>query len=532
MSTGRILKRSGSWLLESPGFLLFLCILYPKLWIFHKNTFIFLISDLLREAAWTAVLCAPLLLLDLFVHFLKPRGWPRRSLDFLVVMLGGTIVLALKFPEIPPYTFLFPGAFLLSLPALRWRKFLYVILIIGLCTREIWCFSGRIFPTEYMPDPSLVPKPVSLPITFKHKPNIYLFLLESYTSNKALREIYHLPQNGLMTFLAEQNFSILEDCYANYDHTHGTAGALFFMNHHYHNYKYRELPIELHGAIFGRSPVYSTLKAQGYRICAINCLGVDTFRKWNRDVMETSYLDFRYLASYGLCRFYKIAKDFGFSETFSVFVNAVDWWADLIGGKTRSFSISAEDFLQDYLEERKAPPHFFLIYAGTDHSFGAGMNTDRGRESLDSFEKKEYPSFLQSANAELMPLLKVIHRHDPGALIVLMGDHGPRRYRGVEKGQGDVNALIRSYGIEPSLAALDAVGIFCAIKWPVPSYSEGQIISPVNLFRHIFAALTEDPSLLNHCVPNDSYASDAVSKLFKVVENGQPLKEWKFFSEH
>ncbi|MDR2412162.1 MAG: hypothetical protein LBD66_00955 [Holosporales bacterium] len=177
----------------------------------QKHYVFSLTSDLLRESAWTVALCAPLLLLDFFAHFLKPRSWSCRSFDFLVVMLGGTIVLTLKSPETPPYMFLFLGAFFLSLPALRWRKFLYIILIIGLCTREIWCFMGRLFPTEYMPDPSLVPESVSLPVTFKHKPNIYLFLLESYTSNKALREIYHLPQNGLMTFLEEQNFSILSE---------------------------------------------------------------------------------------------------------------------------------------------------------------------------------------------------------------------------------------------------------------------------------------------------------------------------------
>jgi hypothetical protein len=195
------------------------------------------------------------------------------------------------------------------------------------------------------------------------------------------------------------------------------------------------------------------------------------------------------------------------------------------------------DFLLSRLEQKSSKPQFYFIYTGAMHSnivdadpyatLDTGIRTYP--DVYERFEKEEYPFVRRKADENLISMLDIIYKYDPDALVILIGDHGAHRYAAAQFGKGDVNALIRACGIEPSLAASDHVGTLLAIKWPIPHYSEGKVISHVNLFRHVFAALAEDPSLLKDCEPNESYVQ-ANGKLYKVVKDGVPLLNWEEFT--
>jgi hypothetical protein len=267
----------------------------------------------------------------------------------------------------------------------------------------------------------------------------------------------------------------------------------------------------------------------------MDCIGMESIARGYGDVVKKGHLDFCFFPSYGVYKFRDVAEEFGLSWAFELFFCCVNRWARIIGGTDAILSTSGEDFLSAKLQEKKERPLFFFIYAGANHS-NPHSDMYQDPKGFEQFEKSGYQHIRQEADAKLMALLEIIHQVDPGALIVLIGDHGPRRYRGVASGEGDVNNLIRSRGLNTTLASRDAVGVFCAIKWPVPSFSEGKVISHVNIFRHIFAALTEDPSLLEQCEPNVSYVSEGHRfseggrRLFKVAQEGTLLESWENFT--
>jgi hypothetical protein len=192
-------------------------------------------------------------------------------------------------------------------------------------------------------------------------------------------------------------------------------------------------------------------------------------------------------------------------------------------------------FLNRLRIDKASPfPKFYFINTGAAHSaFTVDVNT--WPDLFLKFEREQYPLIRREADADLVMMLNIVHEYDPGALVILIGDHGARRYRGIEKGEGKANALMRARGISPSLAARDAVGVLLAIKWPaslqqwVQRFLAGRVISHVNLFRFIFAALTEDLSVLDDCEPNESYIP-ANGKLYKVAQDGVPLQNWEEFT--
>jgi hypothetical protein len=385
-------------------------------------------------------------------------------------------------------------------------------------------------------DKKLLPPAKVLPITFKKKPNVYFIGLESYDANTNLREIYHMSSDKLMALLEKQGFTVIENCFANYDYTYGSLSSVFLMKHHYNREMLGEKDTSrtMHAIIAGASSVFGTLKANGYKL---NIL-------WKGGSSENvaSCVDYVYVARDFFRSYRAIAYQLGLGDVIN-FVENVCGRSD-----ARMFG-SYKTALRSLLKRKEATPQFFFIFTGASHSEGV-MGTIY-QENLDFFEK-EYLKIRQEADVDLIELLELIQGHDPEALIVLIGDHAAHRYdwahHRIDWGNDDwarvggvnPNAAIRSYGLEPSLVARDYVGVLCAIRWPrdMMHYSAGRVISHVNLFRHVFAALAEDPAVLKQGYqPDESYVpvvsangTRDTTRLYCVARDGRPLDDWEVFT--
>jgi hypothetical protein len=175
-----------------------------------------------------------------------------------------------------------------------------------------------------------------------------------------------------------------------------------------------------------------------------------------------------------------------------------------------------------------------------------------GENKYDYFARKAYPDLRRQADEDLIAMLELIQKHDPEALIILIGDHAAHRYTSAHwrynrehndwarVGGVSPNAAIHSYGLEPSLVGRDHVGVLCAIRWPqdVTHYSAGRVISHVNLFRHVFASLAEDPAVLAQGYQSDESYVPVVSasgvhdntRLYCVARDGKLLDDWEVFT--
>ncbi|MGB2370489.1 MAG: hypothetical protein ACPH53_04145 [Flavobacteriaceae bacterium] len=119
----------------------------------------------------------------------------------------------------------------------------------------------------------------------------------------------------------------------------------------------------------------------------------------------------------------------------------------------------------------------------------------------------------------LVNLVDSVLERDPNALIVILGDHGG--YVGFDfTGQMENKILIRDLIYSTFSTQL-------SILWPSEKLkqSSSKIKSTVNVFRHVFSNLAEDPKYTKHLEPNESWniVLDKEEKgIYKYIdENGE-----------
>jgi hypothetical protein len=541
------MKRFWTWAGESYGVFLSLCVFYPVLFFLRNNSHMFQVCEIFEGLGWIFLGCLPLFLLDIGTRSWNPRGRPQRWLDAGVVGVGIAIVVMgvlhpmygrffrykfYHYKLLRHFLWCLPAP-LIALAALKWRKKVVVGCLVVLCSAAIVETSQREYRAAQI-DKKLLPPAKALPITFKKKPNVYFIGLESYDANANLREIYHINSDKLMALLNKQGFTVIENCFANYDYTYGSLSSVFLMRHHYNREMLGEKDTSrtMRAVIAGENGVFSTFKANGYKLNIVH--------KGGSSGNVASCVDYVYVARDFFRSYRAIAYQLGLGEVIN-FIENVCGRSD-----ARMFG-SYKTALRNLLKRKEIVPQFFFIFTGASHSEGV-MGTIY-QENLDFFEK-EYKKIRHEADVDLMELLALIQEHDPEALIILFGDHAAHRYDWAHHrsdwghddwarvGGVNPNAAIRSYGLEPSLVARDYVGVLCAIRWPlgVMHYSAGRVISHVNLFRHVFAALAEDPDILKQGYqPDESYVFFQENKqndikLLCIARNGHPLDEWEVFT--
>ncbi len=89
--------------------------------------------------------------------------------------------------------------------------------------------------------------------------------------------------------------------------------------------------------------------------------------------------------------------------------------------------------------------------------------------------------------------LALVIENDPGAILIVAGDHGPHLTKNCISDLGDVYDIseITRFDIQ------DRYGTFLAIKWPSSDFEEYDDITILqDLFPAIFAYIFEDQGLL------------------------------------
>jgi hypothetical protein len=345
-----------------------------------------------------------------------------------------------------------------------------------------------------------------------------------------------------MALLEKQGFTVIENCFANYDYTLASISSIYLMKHHYYLAETGDRS-GTRGMLFrtmsGENPVIYTLKANGYQVNYIDFGGwfFTLFQRGPNIDLLLSHLDrgpFHLLPSL-FSDFFDGMVLFVIRELFHLNAETED---DTPQGLT-----STQPGVVEFLSQKKDSPNCTIFYMGADHvgHVIVPSSVERsGENKYDYFAHKAYPNIRRCADEDLIMMLRMIQGHDPEALIILIGDHAAHRYYEANFMSGDANAILHSRGLEPSLVGRDHVGVLCAIRWPrdMMHYSAGRVISHVNLFRHVFAALAEDPAVLaRDYQPDESYVP-AVSangirdttRLYCVARDGRLLDDWEVFT--
>lgn len=334
---------------------------------------------------------------------------------------------------------------------------------------------------------------------FKRKPNIYLLNYDGYGSDSLYRKVFGIDNAEQYQALASRHFKVLHT-FSNYRDTLQTTISLFLGAHHYYatstgfNDSQKGRPF-LAGIV--HNPVLAALKNNGYRLQYIH--GLDYF------VNEPGQLDYifppKHLAS--ALRVFNIP---------------------ILKMKRRISMDAQKDALYANMhapEEGGAP---WFTFAHVNKPSHADLAVD-WREH-DEFPKV-YERRTQEANVHMLETIDRIRRIDPGAIIILYGDHGAHRYNMLSATE-DPNAAFAKAGVPVEHVTLDQFGIMIAVA------SGGACddyvydgMTPTNMMRAIFACLAEDRNLLNGKAADISLSKGPNSELWRAADQGAVLSAWE-----
>lgn len=314
---------------------------------------------------------------------------------------------------------------------------------------------------------------------FKTQPNIYLIQPDGYVNFSELYRGYYQHQDSSMQqWLSAQGFVHYNDFRSNYDATLSSNSAIFTMKHHYYegSTEAHELP-NARATIMADNPVLRTLEQNGYKriFLAENPYLLSNRPNWNYDYVNFGNNELPFLDTS-----LKISKEI---------------MPDL------------QKAMQLYKED---PSFYFIEIFDPKHISGA----KKGEDLVDK-KRDQYFQDLKKANKKIQQLTSYILENDPEALIVLMADHGG--YVGMEYLQQGNEFTDDVDKIRSMFSSM------LSIRWPNISSEifETQAHSSVNLFRLLFVALSENPDLLDHLEPDESYMNVIYGNqgVYKVIDS-------------
>ncbi|WP_139247720.1 LTA synthase family protein [Hyphomicrobium sp. CS1GBMeth3] len=338
---------------------------------------------------------------------------------------------------------------------------------------------------------------------FTHKPNIYLFIYDAYSSADAYQKVFDFDNSQHYADLAQRGIKVVHT-FSNYNSTLQTAISVFLGKHHFYSTETGLADSQsgrplLAGVV--HNPVLATLKSNGYQLQYIH--GIDYF------VNEQGVLDY-------------VFPDKPISSALRVF------GAPLLRMKRKIGLEPQMEVLRTRLHATPKPgepPWFTFAHV----NLPAHSDMDVHWRQLESFEE-DFRQKTKIANVNMLDTIDRIRAADPEAVILIFGDHGAHRYNRLAD-VDDPNAAFKEAGISPEVAALDDFGIMIAVG------SGGRCddevydgMTPVNMMRTLFACLADDKSLLDNRVEDIAlYRGKERQNVFLTAQDGRTLPEWKPF---
>lgn len=301
------------------------------------------------------------------------------------------------------------------------------------------------------------------------KPNVYFLLFDEYAGYKSLKDSFAFSNDSLYDFLRQKEFKELP-VFSNYDYTPFSMSSILNMQYVDSNYDHTLLTQPDIQARFGEirnAAVFSIFRSMGYDIGNYSIFDIK-----GKPALSGSNPLFpihSILLTHKM--FHKrVMKDLG-------------WW--FLTGKLElryikekfiyrndAYNKKAEEMILQAAAKRSVTPrfsygHFFLPHGMYFRDSTGAFNSHD--QMPDLFNKSLYLSYLKYTNSVIKKLVGKIVESDPGAIIIVMSDHGFYNYN--SPGDDD------PYNYDN----------FCFVRFPGRNYqSYKDKWSTVNFFRYVF----------------------------------------------
>jgi len=348
--------------------------------------------------------------------------------------------------------------FLLGLKKSADMRFLILAFFVGNCILLILP-QKNLPPTTYLSSDSFSENKLMNYVKEKQievTPNIYLLIYDAYVSNETMLS-YGIDNSDQENYLKSQDFVLYPKTYSVGSTTLSSMNKVF------------NVAIEPYGhivrAVAGDGIVQKIFRENGFKV-----IGVFPYDYLFRAVgpLYDDYFPEKAISSYKLLLTGIFMGEFRFD----------------IGLK----NINHDEYIKykrDFFNQKTNGP--FIIYAHSnlpDHSQNSGKCLEN--------EIDLYANRLHEANQEMKQDISLILEQDPGAILIVAGDHGPS----LTKNCTSTNESYDSSEIS-RVDIQDRFGTFLAIRWPSDDHEiYDQIVVLQDLFPSIFAYLYKDTSIL------------------------------------
>jgi hypothetical protein len=325
-------------------------------------------------------------------------------------------------------------------------------------------------------------------IQFKSMPNIYLIVPDSYPSNPLLKKFFNFDNIEFSAELERSGFRIYDNYFSSYPYSVESMHSMFSMTHNYFDKSIGNDAIKLREVIAGRgNNVINVLRNNGYK--SVYAHETDYLLKKNCFIEAC----LPRLSEYE--RLQKNLKHFSFFNFPAI---------------NRAYNVRTA--MHNEIERTKEGSRTFVYKHFMDAHSGLKNYEKRYASRLNEF-RKHYPKKIEDANKTLLDEVRQITAQDRTAIIIIVADHGT--WAGAERtGAGLTGNEI-----------LDKLNVFLAIRWGSDYNGEydNDIKTSVNLFRYIFAFLSQSERILETRVPDDGYLR--YGGVWKVVASGKVLEQ-------
>jgi len=312
-------------------------------------------------------------------------------------------------------------------------------------------------------------------------PNIYLLIYDAYVHNETMLQ-YGIDNGAQESYLEEQGFKL-------YPKTYSVAAASLSTMSRIYNAS-AEIQGNMRSATSGNGAAHRLLRNFGYQLDAI---------------FPTEYF-FRGVGSSFDNSFPTVSLEVS-DSSFNLITGAIflgEFRFDLEFNKSQ-FPAFVENKLAAF-NNVPGVPRFIDTHTGPGHSQNSGACLPN--------ENELYKERLDDSNLEMRTDVDTIIENDPGAIVIIAGDHGPYLTK-------NCTLTESKYSIEEinRLDIQDRFGTFLAIRWPDKNFEEYDDITVLqDIFPAVFAYLFKDESLLQAKVNPVTLEPERVSGAS--VENG------------
>ncbi len=300
-------------------------------------------------------------------------------------------------------------------------------------------------------------------VVFEKTPNIYYIQPDGYVNFSELEGgFYNVDNTEFKTFLGERNFKNYPNFRSNYISTLTSNSATFMMKHHYyHNRKDYSEMLNARKNIISENAVLSIFKINGYKTHFITEY---PYLMVNRPKIGYDFTNFKY-------------SDIPYITT--------------------GFNVGRDVYndLESTIASKKADGNFFFIEIFEPSHISSTKTASKGKVT----ERSQWLDKREIANKKIEKLVNLIIEKDPGALIMIMADHGG--FVGLDYSQEVYKKTTDRDVIYSTFGAM------LSIRWPnneVPA-ADTYFKSCVNVFRILISYLSDDEKYLQHLQDDKSY---------------------------